>query len=150
MVGYSSREISRMSIRQRTAQKVSSSPTPLYRMAAAIGLILLTAGILSSSADALLNHSSHYISEVPSEHKGCDTGSAAAHLVREVATHKLPPCNACFFHHLVSHSLIPRKDQHLPIKLTSRFHLTYRSHTSESFCPKEENRGPPSVGSLAS
>ena len=150
MAGHRTRKISRMSRARHSSQNAGSSPTPLCRIAAAFALILLTAGILSSNADALLNHSSHYTSEIPSEHKACDSSKAPAHLVKEDATTRVPPCNACFFHHLVSHSLIPRTDQPIPINLSSRFHLAYHSYSSEFSCPKEENRGPPSVDSLAS
>ena len=137
MLGHRTGETSRVSKPRPAGQTVDQLSNRLHRMTAALGLILLTAGILSCSADALLNHSSHYISEVPSEHRGCDSSSVPAHLVKEVATHKLPPCNACFFQHLVAYSLIPRKYQHVPIKLTSRFHLTYRSYSSEFFCPRK-------------
>ena len=57
MLGHRTGETSRVSKPRPAGQAVGQLSNRLHRMTAALGLILLTAGILSCSADVLLNHS---------------------------------------------------------------------------------------------
>jgi hypothetical protein len=109
---------------------------------AGLGILVLMAGFLSASADALLNHSGHYSHNQKTK---CDSSIFSQHLVRDQADPKLPPCNACFLHYLVTHSLIPQADRNVPANPPCHFYATHDSSSSVFLCPEEEPRGPPSV-----
>ncbi len=110
------------------------------RLTGGIALCVLLAGLLSASTDALLDHPGH---GVPIQASKCLRHSFTPHVVREHATQKLPPCNACLLRSLLAHTLIAVTTQSTSASPSSRFHQTYRSFSSVMICPEEENRSPP-------
>ncbi len=127
-----------------TAKMGLAHPTALprsrRRVIAGFVLFVLVAGILSSSADTIFNHSGHNHSAPGPE---CHSHSLHPHLVCAHAVQKLPLCNACFFHNLVAHSLIPRRAPNTPASPSVRLDQIHRSIVSEIIRPQEETRGPP-------
>ena len=61
-------------------------------------------GFLSMELDSLLDHT--HTDAVSCKYCDRSDGHRAVHLARNECGKELPPCNACFFHNLLSHSLI--------------------------------------------
>lgn len=112
---------------------------PRDRIVGGLALVVLMIGFLATSADASLNHPNH----IPSRNPTCHRNTLIPHIDRELATDKLPPCNVCFFHNLVAHSLIPQRDRYVPASPLARFYQPHRTVSSEFFFPDQDNRGPP-------
>ena len=77
--------------------------------------------------------------------KYCDRsdGCRAAHLTRNEWGKELPPCNACIFHNLLSHSLIPNSiNLDVAIRIIHSSSIQYVCVT-QSFFRYEGIRGPP-------
>jgi len=135
-----------MSVGMRSAHAAS----PLGRRqlsVSCLALIVLVTGFLTSSADGLVNHSRHF---VDNQNPACHSSIQTSHLVRDVSTHKLPPCSACFLYNLLAHSLIPHCDQSFSTCASRRVDCEDSSPRFIQICPKNEDRAPPPVGSITS
>ncbi len=114
------------------------------RLAAAIALSALLAGVASASADVFQHYSRHESSsQTPQCHK---KGSSTPHIVRETETQKLPLCNACFFRNLLGHSLVTVWLQTVPANRSTFLIQTQRSYPAAPACFDGDSRGPPQSG----
>jgi hypothetical protein len=104
-------------------------------------LIVLTMGFLSVELDLLRDHA--HIDAVSYKHCDRGDGRRGAHLTRNEYSKELPPCNACFFHSLLSHSLTPNSIS-LAVSVPSiqSSSIPYVC-TAQSFLDHEGIRGPP-------
>ena len=105
-------------------------------------LIVLTMGLLSMDLDTLLNHI--HTDSVSCKH--CDRGDGCrdVNLAGSEYDKELQPCNACFFHSLLSNSLIPDS-----ISLAAAIRIIQCPHSipyicvAQSFFDHKGIRGPP-------
>ena len=91
--------------------------------------------------DSLLDHP--HTAAVSCKHCDRGDGRRSVHLARNEHGKELPPCNACFFHNLLSHSLIPNSiSLDIAIRIIQSSSIQYVFLT-QSFFDHEGIRGPP-------
>ena len=102
-------------------------------------MVVLVLGLLSTELDLFLDHA-----PVHADHSRCIHGrSIPQHLVPGEYGAKAPPCNACLFHKLLSHSLIPSADLITTATGTSDFLVLQPLYPVESHLHREKSRSPP-------
>lgn len=109
------------------------------RRVCAFSLVVLILGLLSTEVDMLLDHA-----PVHTEHSACLQGhSGPQHLVSNEYGAKVPPCNACLFHKLLAHSLVPSRDLITATARSIDSSELQPLSPAESFLRREKSRSPP-------
>ena len=76
------------------------------RKVCTLAIVVLVLGFLSTELDLFLDHGPAH-----ADHSLCIHGhSIPQHLIPGECGTKVPPCNACLFHKLLAHGLIPSAD----------------------------------------
>ena len=109
------------------------------RVCGGVSLLMLLVGVLSTDIDALQDQIS-FQDHAPALHSETETG---LHLIPCEAVHKTEPCNACFFHKVLSNGLIPKET--LPATVQRLIEPADPRSVAAIHSPfnTEENRGPP-------
>jgi hypothetical protein len=114
---------------------------PSHKWISGLSLVVLTMGFLSMELDSLLDHTQ--TDAVSCTYCDRSDGHRAGHLARNECGEELPPCNACFFHNLLSHSLIPNSiSLDVAIRIIKSSSMQYVCVTQSPF-DHEGIRGPP-------
>jgi hypothetical protein len=112
-----------------------------HKWISGLSLVVLTMGFLSMELDSFRDHT--HTDAVSCKY--CDRSDSpwVVHLMSNERGKELPPCNACFFHNLLSHSLIPNSiSLDVAIRIIPFSSIQYACMT-RSFFDHEGIRGPP-------
>ena len=102
-------------------------------------MVVLVLGLLSTELDLFLDHA-----PVHADHSRCIHGrSTPQHLVPGEYETDVPPCNACFFHKLLSHGLIPSADLVATPAGSIDSLILQPLYQVESHLHREKSRSPP-------
>lgn len=114
-------------------------PLGCHRRICVLSLAVLILVLLSTETDLLLDHT-----PAQGEHFESIRGHPIQqHLLRDGYGKKVPPCNACLFHKLLAHSLIPKRNIFATAAQFIQSSSIQRLYSAQSFFRREVSRGPP-------